>query len=75
MRTTLTIDDDILAAAKELAEQQGSSLGQVISGLSRRGLEVERVASRRVGRVPTFPVRPGAKPITMSKVQQALNDE
>ncbi len=75
MRTTLTIDDDILAAAKELAEQQGSSLGEVISGLSRRGLEVERVASRHAGRVPTFPARPGAKPITMARVQQALNDE
>ena len=36
MRTTLDIDDDLLAAAKELARRQGSSTGQVVSRLMRR---------------------------------------
>ena len=31
MRTTLLIDDDVLAAARELAEHQGVSIGKVIS--------------------------------------------
>lgn len=38
MRTTLDIADDVLAAAKELARQQGKSAGEVISALARRAL-------------------------------------
>ncbi len=38
MRTTLDIADDVLAAAKELARQQGKSAGEVISTLARRAL-------------------------------------
>jgi hypothetical protein len=38
MRTTLDIDDDLLAAAKELARQQGRSAGAVVSALLRRAL-------------------------------------
>lgn len=38
MRTTLDIDDDVLAAAKELSRQQGRTAGQVVSGLLRRAL-------------------------------------
>ena len=38
MRTTLDIADDVLAAAKELARQQGKSAGEVISVLARQAL-------------------------------------
>ena len=38
MRTTLDIDDDLLAAAKELSRQQGRSAGQVVSALLRKAL-------------------------------------
>ena len=38
MRTTLDIEDDVLQAAKELAQREGSTAGQVISTLARRGL-------------------------------------
>jgi hypothetical protein len=38
MRTTLAIDDDILAAAKHLAERQNKSIGEVVSALARQGL-------------------------------------
>ena len=38
MRTTLTIDDDILLAAKELARRQRRTAGAVISDLARRAL-------------------------------------
>jgi hypothetical protein len=38
MRTTLDIDDDILAAAKELSRRQGCSIGKVVSMLTRRAL-------------------------------------
>ena len=38
MRTTLDIDDDLLAAAKELARRERSTAGQVVSRLLRRSL-------------------------------------
>jgi hypothetical protein len=38
MRTTLDIDEDVLAAAKELARQRRMSAGQVVSQLLRRAL-------------------------------------
>ena len=38
MRTTLDIDDDVLAAAKELAKAGKSTAGEVISDLARKAL-------------------------------------
>lgn len=38
MRTTLDIDDDVLAAAKELSRQQGRPVGAVVSALLRQAL-------------------------------------
>lgn len=38
MRTTLTLDDDILARARELAEVTGRSVGAVISDMARESL-------------------------------------
>jgi Arc/MetJ family transcription regulator len=39
MRTTLDIDDDLLAYAKQTAGLARTSAGKVISDLARRGLE------------------------------------
>lgn len=38
MRTTLDIDEDVLAAAKDLAKRSRRTAGQVISELSRQAL-------------------------------------
>ena len=38
MRTTLDIDDEVLAAAKEMARREHKTAGQVISELARRAL-------------------------------------
>ncbi len=38
MRTTLDIDEDVLAAAKELAKAQNLTAGEVISDLVRKAL-------------------------------------
>ena len=38
MRTTLDIDDDVLQAAKELAQHESKTSGQVLSELARRGI-------------------------------------
>jgi hypothetical protein len=38
LRTTLDIDDDLLAAAKELARREHSSAGKIVSRLLRDSL-------------------------------------
>lgn len=38
MRTTLTIDQDVLSAARDLASHDGATIGQVISDLARQTL-------------------------------------
>jgi hypothetical protein len=75
MRTTLAIDDDVLAAAKHLAERDQKSVGEVISTLARQGLAraVRGQRSERNG-VPLLPSRRGAAPVTPELVNQ-LRDE
>jgi hypothetical protein len=74
MRTTLAIDDDILAAAKELADVQQTSVGAVISSLARKALiPSQQSCSTRDG-VPQFPIQPGSKPVTLEIVNK-LRDE
>jgi hypothetical protein len=75
MRTTLSLDDDVLAAARELAERDQSSVGQVISDLSRTGLEARRRAFASHSGIPTFAPRPGAPAISSEAVLAALDDE
>ena len=41
MRTTLMLEDDVYAAAKQIAENSGCSLGNVISQLARKGLTAD----------------------------------
>ncbi len=75
MRTTLAIDDDIMATAKYLAQREHKSVGAVISAMARRGIERERLASsnQRNG-VPLLPLRPGASPVTPELVNQLSNE-
>ena len=70
MRTTLSIEDDVLAVAKELAARQGKSVGQVISSLARQALRPKRSAKRTRNRVPLLPVRPGTTRVTPALVDQ-----
>lgn len=75
MRTTLAIDDDILAAARHLAERDRKSVGEVISTLARQGLaRGSRTARAERNGVPLLPSRRGATPVTPELVNQ-LRDE
>ena len=75
MRTTLAIDDDILAAAKQLASRQQSSIGEIISTLARQGLKRSGRGPRTVRNgVPLLAVRKGATAVTLELVNQ-LRDE
>lgn len=76
MRTTLAIDDDILAVAKHLAERDCKTVGEVISTLARQGLAREAAGAARGERngVPLLPSRRDAVPVTPELVHQ-LRDE
>lgn len=74
MRTTLTIDDDVLAAAKALAARQHKSVGEVISALSRQSLRPSGKRGMHRNGVPLLPVRAGTAPVTPELVNQ-LRDE
>jgi hypothetical protein len=75
VRTTLAIDDDVLAAARHLAEREQRTLGEVISALARQGLSrgVRGSRSERNG-IPLLPRRKAAVSVTLELVNQ-LRDE
>ena len=73
MRTTLSIDDDILGAARAIAESRGVPIGDVISELARRGLAPVAPSRSRNG-VPLLPTRAGGGVVT-PEIVRALLDE
>ncbi len=75
MRTTLAIDDDVLAAAKHLAERERKSVGEVMSTLARQGLNGVTRSKRPVRNgVPLLPTRKGGTRVTLELVNR-LRDE
>ena len=74
MRTTVDIEDDVLAAAKALAAAERRSLGKVVSDLIRRGLMPRPVVDDDE-LFPVVRVGPGGRPITAEQVRAALDDE
>ena len=72
MRTTLDLDDDVVAAARELAADARRSLGSVVSELARRGLTPARVEAD--GALPVVGVPEGTPPITPGMVRRTTDD-
>ena len=62
MRTTLELDDDLLATARQLAQQQGLTLGQLISVLARQSLATRAPLKVRNGALLFVPKAGAAKP-------------
>ncbi len=83
MRTTIDIDDDVLAAAKDIARAEGKTMSQVISERARKALTAdaagfaEQAASFDAATWPTFPDR-GGPPVTtelIRKIEEELDLE
>ena len=72
MRTTLDIDDNLLAIARVRAQERGISVGAAVSELIRRGLEVRRTRSKRG--FPVFQAPPGT-PIITDELVARYRDE
>jgi hypothetical protein len=72
MRTTLSIDDDILCTAKALAAHQRRSVGEVVSEMARKGMARDRGSSKtRNG----FPVLPRRGTVVTLELVNALRDD
>ena len=75
MRTTLDLDDDILAAVKSLAASQSTSAGKVASELIRKSLAPKKTKRRYRNGVPLFdfPRQPGI--VVTSEMVKKLQNE
>ncbi len=73
MRTTLDLDETVLAAARAIAHAEGVSLGAAVSRLARRGLEPTR--SRPSSGFPVFDADPEAPLISLELVDAYRDDD
>ena len=73
MRTTLSIDDDVLAAAREIAAAKHIPLGEAVSDLARRGIVKIGLRTSRSG-VLVFDVPDNFPKVTDADVRAAVAD-
>jgi hypothetical protein len=78
MRTTVSVSDELLVAAKRLARERGQTLGEVIDAALRRELSVPTPRQER----PTVPIfrggtgpRPGIDLASNSALHEALDED
>ena len=74
MRTTLELDDDLVTTAKEMARQQGATLGQVISELARLSLTAQSPQKVRNGAL-VFTAKAGAGQSDLRVVNELRDEE
>jgi hypothetical protein len=74
MRTTLDIDDDVLAVTKDLASDRNLSTGKLISNLLRQALESKEAPVTRNG-ILLLRRPAGSLPTTMAEVNRLRDDE
>jgi hypothetical protein len=72
MRTTVMIEDDVYATAKQIAQSSGRTLGEVISQLVRQGLAVEPSFDVKSG-IPVFQIGNSAEKIPGSRAAEILD--
>ena len=75
MRTTLDLDEDVLQAAKELADTRGVTAGRVVSDLVRKALTPTGPVPKIRNGVPLLPRRPAGAPILTMKLVNELRDD
>jgi len=77
MRTTLSISDELLAAAKRQARERGQTLGEVVEAALRRELAVTGEPGNRPP-IPVFSAGTGPRPgidLTSNRtLHEALDD-
>jgi hypothetical protein len=76
MRTTLSIDDDVLIAAKGLAKRNKKTVGEMLSDLARQALATPAPDTPRRFRngVPLLPNNPKGMLVTIEFVNELRED-
>jgi len=74
MRTTLSLDDDVLQVVKTYAENRSLAIGKAVSELVRRGLSAP-VKTRVVNGLVVFDVAEDSDAVTSELVKQLEADE
>ena len=69
----IDLDDELLHAAKAIAESRHETLSQVISDLAWKGLSPGPTSFTSRSGFPLLPARPGALPVTMHHVAELLD--
>jgi hypothetical protein len=69
MRTTLTLDDDILELAARQAKLRGASLSKTVSDLVRRGLSAPTPSRDKDG-IVVFQLPADSPPVTTEEVRR-----
>lgn len=69
MRTTLTLDDDVVELAARQAKLRGLSLGRTVSDLVRRGLNAPTPSRDKRGLV-VFQIPPDSPVVTTEDVRR-----
>jgi hypothetical protein len=73
MRTTVNLPDDVLRAARSLANLKDISLGEALAELARGGLRpAVRINTKTA--FPSFEVSEHAKPITLEQTLRAEDE-
>lgn len=73
MRTTVSIDEDVLLAARQRADSENTSLGRALSDLARLGLSHSSTGTHRNG-IKLLPAAPGAGRATLESVNAIRDD-
>jgi hypothetical protein len=74
MRTTLDIDDDILAYARERAEAERRTMGQIISAMVRDAL-LKTPGVEVWNGIPQLPVHDRPTVVTLDLINELRDDE
>lgn len=76
VRTTLNIEDDVLATVKALATRDRKPLGTVVSAMLRRAVEPSPKAPKTTRNgIPLFPVSPHARVVTPEQIKELLDED
>jgi hypothetical protein len=70
MRTTLSIDDDVLANVRVLAQRDGRTLGEVVSDLVRKGMRKSPAFVEGPNGFLVLAERPTSEPVTLELVNE-----
>jgi hypothetical protein len=69
MRTTLSLDDDLLPQLKTYAESRDITVGKAVSELVRRGLRAP-IQTRVVNGFHVIELPPGSPPVTIEHIRK-----